>query len=46
MFISLYTISVVNMPHPLKDFFPNTEHDIPNKKYHPNYEGLTKIPPG
>ena len=46
MFISLYTISVINMPHPLKGFFLNSEHDIQNKKYHPNYEGSTKIPPG
>lgn len=46
MFISLYTISVINMPHPLKGFFLNREHDIQNKKYHPNYEGSTKIPPG
>lgn len=37
------------MPHPLKGFFLNTEHDIQNKKYHPNEgsnEGSTKIPPG
>ena len=31
------------MPHPLKGFFLNTEHDIQNKKYHPNYEVQLKF---